>query len=191
MRDDREERVRSDTTTTEERVEMRGPGDPVAPPLGEPEVEQAVVRENEVVRQREDGTIERDTVREERRRRSRGSQIGLVLAILALLAAAAFGAWWYFTQASTTDVPAVEGMPLDRAVSTLQDDDLKAGIVTQPSDAPQGTVFRQDPTAAPRSTTARRCSCSSRAARARRPFPTLSAWTRPSRATGSWPQASR
>ena len=147
MRDDREERVRSDTTTTEERVEMRGPGDLVAPPLGEPEVEQAVVRENEVVRQREDGTIERDTVREERRRRSRGSQIGLVLAILALLAAAAFGAWWYFTQASTTDVPAVEGMPLDRAVSTLQDDDLKAGIVTQPSDAPQGTVFRQDPTA--------------------------------------------
>jgi len=147
MRDDREERVRSDTTTTEERVEMRGPGDPVAPPLGEPEVEQAVVRENEVVRQREDGTIERDTVREERRRRSRGGQIGLVLAILALLAAAAFGAWWYFTQASTTDVPAVEGMPLDRAVSTLQDDDLKAGIVTQPSDAPQGTVFRQDPTA--------------------------------------------
>ena len=70
-----------------------------------------------------------------------------MLAILALLAAAAFGAWWYFTQASTTDVPAVEGMPLDRAVSTLQDDDLKAGIVTQPSDAPQGTVFRQDPTA--------------------------------------------
>ena len=79
MRDDRDERVRSDTTTTEERVEMRGPGDPVAPPLGEPEVEQAVVRENEVVRQREDGTIERDTVREERRRTSRGSQIGLVL----------------------------------------------------------------------------------------------------------------
>jgi serine/threonine-protein kinase len=38
-------------------------------------------------------------------------------------------------------------MPLDRAVSTLQDDGLKAGIVTQPSDAPQGTVFRQDPTA--------------------------------------------
>ena len=147
MRDDREERVRSETTTTDERVETTGPGDPVAPPLGEPEVEQAVVRENEVVRQHEDGTIERDTVRQERRRRSRGGQVGIVLAILALLAAGAFGAWWYFTQANTTDVPAVEGMPLDRAVSTLQDEGLKAGIVTQPSDAPQGTVFRQDPTA--------------------------------------------
>jgi serine/threonine-protein kinase len=147
MRDDREERVRSETTTTEEQVETRGLGDPVAPPLGEPEVEQAVVRENEVVRQREDGAIERDTVRQERRRRSRGGQVGIALAILALLAAAAFGAWWYFTQANSTDVPAVEGMPLDRAVTTLQDDGLKAGIVTQPSDSPQGTVFRQDPTA--------------------------------------------
>jgi len=147
MRDDREEGLRSETTSVEERVETRTPGDPVGPPPGEPEVEQAVVRENEVVRQREDGAIERDTVREERRRRSRGGQIGIALAILALLAAAAFGAWWYFTQASTTEVPAVEGMPLDRAVSTLQDEGLKAGIVNQPSDAPQGTVFHQDPTA--------------------------------------------
>ena len=112
MRDDREEGLRSETTSVEERVETRTPGDPVGPPHGEPEVEQAVVRENEVVRQREDGAIERDTVREERRRRSRGGQIGIALAILALLAAAAFGAWWYFTQASTTEVPAVEGMSI-------------------------------------------------------------------------------
>jgi beta-lactam-binding protein with PASTA domain len=159
MREEREERVRSDATVVEERVEVDEavlppgepvappPGGPVGPPPGEPELEQAVVRETETVRQREDGAIERDTIREEHRRRSRGSWAGILLALLALAAAGALGAWWYFTQADTTQVPAVEGMPLDRAVGTLQEDGLKADIVTRASDAPEGTVYRQDPAA--------------------------------------------
>jgi len=124
MREERDESMRPETTVVDERVETKGavgpPGGPAAPPLGEPELEQAVVRETETVRPREDGSIERDTIREEHRRRSRTGQVWLVVAILALLAAGAAGAWWYFTQADTTSVPAVEGMPLDRAVSTLR-----------------------------------------------------------------------
>ena len=150
MREEREERMRSDGTIVEERVEVEDtvvPGSPVGPPPGEPELEQAVVRETETVRQREDGAIERDTIREEHRRRSPGSRAGIVLAVLALAALGALGAWWYFTQADTTQVPAVEGMPLDRAVSTLQQEGLKADIVTQRNDAPEGTVYRQDPAA--------------------------------------------
>ena len=149
MREERDESVRTETTTVDERVETEEavgpPRGPAAPPLGEPELEQAVVRETETVRAREDGSIERDTIREEHRRRSRTGQVWIVVAILALLAAAAAGAWWYFTQADTTSVPAVEGMPLDRAVNTLQDEGLKADIVRRESDAPEGTVAQQDP----------------------------------------------
>jgi eukaryotic-like serine/threonine-protein kinase len=151
MRDDRDEqRVESDVTTVDQvEVEQRAvpPGEPVGPPMGEPELEQAVVHETETVRQREDGALERETVMQERRRRSPGSQIGAALAVLALLLAAGAGAWWYFTQEDTAQVPAVEGLPLDQAVSRLQEEGLKADIVTQANDAPSGTVYQQDPAA--------------------------------------------
>lgn len=153
MPDERDESVRpettTETTTVHEHIEteepLGPPGGPVAPPLGDSEVEQAVVRETETVRAREDGSIERDTIREEQRRRSRTGKAWIVVAILAVLAAAAAGAWWYFTQADTTHVPAVEGMQLDTAVNTLQDEGLKASIVRRESDAPEGTVAQQDP----------------------------------------------
>jgi len=72
MPEERDESVRTETTTVDERVETEvvgPPRGPAAPPLGEPELEQAVVRETETVRAREDGSIERDTIREEHRRR--------------------------------------------------------------------------------------------------------------------------
>jgi serine/threonine-protein kinase len=144
MREERDENVRPETTVVDERVETQRTVAP-GPPLDEPELEQAVVRETETVRSRDDGVIERDTVREEHRRRSRSGQVWIEVAILALLAAAAAGAWWYFTQTDTTQVPAVEGMRLDQAVNTLQDEGLKADIVTRESDAPEGTVAQQDP----------------------------------------------
>jgi serine/threonine-protein kinase len=151
MRDDRDEqRVETDVTTVDQiEVEDRvvPPGEPVGPPMGEPELEQAVVRETETVRQREDGALERETVTQERRRRSPGNQIGAALAVLALLLAAGAGAWWYFTQEDTAQVPAVEGLALDQAVSRLQEEGLKADIVTQANDAPSGTVYQQDPAA--------------------------------------------
>jgi serine/threonine-protein kinase len=139
------ERIRDDDETIEV-VRDRRPGVPPPDgPLGAPDVEQAVEVESETVRRRPDGSIERDVVREERRRRMSGDRIALLLVLLALLAAAAIGAWWYFTRSDTTTVPTVEGLTLDRAVTRLEDENLKSDIVTQENDAASGTVFRQDP----------------------------------------------
>lgn len=132
--------------TIERTAVERGPAPPVGPPGG-PDVEEAVVRESETIRRRDDGTIERDTVRHEERRRSPTERIGLALAVLLLLLAAAGAAYWYFTQEQTTEVPSVQGLPVDRAVSELQDEELEADIVTEPNDAEEGTVFAQSPDA--------------------------------------------
>jgi serine/threonine-protein kinase len=139
------ERIRDEDQTTEVVRDRRPAVPPPDTPLGSPDVEEAVEVESETVRRREDGAIERDVVRHERRRRMSGDRIALLLLLVALLAGAAVGAWWYFTQSDTTTVPTVEGLTLDRAVIRLQDENLKSDIVTQPNDAAQGTVFRQDP----------------------------------------------
>lgn len=142
-----DERV-SDTDETIEEIEVRqGAVPPPVAPLGAPEVEQAVVRQSETVRQRPDGAIERDVVRQEQRRRMSGDRAALLLVLLLLLVAAGIGAWWYFTQEDTVEVPAVQGLTVDRAVARLADENLEPDVVTEPSDAPEGTVFRQDPAA--------------------------------------------
>jgi serine/threonine-protein kinase len=141
-----DETIVSDDDVTVERVET-GPRSvpPTGPAMpGGPELEQADVREYETVRPRPDGSIERDVVRQERRRRMTGDRAAWIVLLLALLVAGGIGAWWYFTQRDTT-VPTVEGLSVDRAVARLEDDNLRADIVTQPSDAQQGTVFDQDP----------------------------------------------
>jgi len=140
---EREERTIERTTVEQGAVP---PGAPVGGPPGA-DVEEAVVRESETIRQREDGTIERDTIRQEERRRSPTERIGLALAVLLLLLAAAGAAYWYFTQEQTTEVPSVQGLPVDRAVSELQDENLEADIVTEANDAEEGTVFAQNPAA--------------------------------------------
>jgi serine/threonine-protein kinase len=145
MADD--ERIRDDEETIEVVRDRRPAVPPPDAPLGAPDVEQAVEVESETVRRRPDGSIERDVVREERRRRMSGDRIALLLVLLALLAAAGIGAWWYFTQSDTTTVPTVEGLTLDQAVTRLEEENLKSDIVTQPDDAAEGTVFRQDPQA--------------------------------------------
>lgn len=136
----------SDTDDTiVERVEGSGPP-PVPPPGGAPgEAEEAVVRESETVRTRPDGVVERDAVRQEARRRSPGADLAPWLALLLLLVLGGLAAAWYFTREETETVPSVEGLPLEQAVSELQADGFRADIVTAPSDAPQGTVFAQDP----------------------------------------------
>jgi eukaryotic-like serine/threonine-protein kinase len=144
---DSETRDSETDETIVEHVETAGqtPDPPPGAPLGTPEVEEAVVRESETIRQRPDGAIERDVVRHEQRRRMSGDRIALLLVLLGLLLAAGLGAWWYFTQDDTTSVPSVEGLTVDRAVARLQEEDLRADIVTQPSEAPEGTVFDQNP----------------------------------------------
>ena len=83
----------------------------------------------------------------ERRRRN-----GLVPALLIVLAIAlaAIAAAWYFSQSDTASVPSVVGLPLDAAVTRLEDDGFKADIVSQPNEAAQGTVFHQSPGAGTR-----------------------------------------
>ena len=137
---------RDEVTVERTEVLREGPPPVGAPvPPGGPAVEEAIVTESETIRQREDGTIERDVVRHEERRRSPAEQIGWALLVLLLLLAAAGGAYWYFTQEQTTDVPSVQGLPVDDAVSRLQDEELRADIVTEANDAEEGTVFSQNP----------------------------------------------
>lgn len=138
-----------ETRETVEHVETepRVAPPPGAAPPGDPELEQGVVHENEVIRRRADGSIERDQVRQVQRRRLPTDNAALWLLLLLLLAAAGLGAWWYFTQATTAEVPAVEGLTVDEATARLSEEGLRADVSTEPSDAREGTVFEQDPAA--------------------------------------------
>ena len=113
------------------------PVDPLVP---------TVVTEDERVVVEPDGAVRRQAERveyaPERRRRN-----GLVPALLIVLAIAlaAIAAAWYFSQSDTASVPSVVGLPLDSAVTRLEDDGFKADIVSQPNEAAQGTVFHQSP----------------------------------------------
>jgi eukaryotic-like serine/threonine-protein kinase len=114
-----------------------GPVDPLVP---------TVVTEDERVVVEPDGAVRRQAERveyaPEKRRRS-----GLVPALLIVLAIAlaAIAAAWYFGQSDTASVPSVTGLPLDAAVTRLEDDGFKADIVSQPNEAAQGIVFQQSP----------------------------------------------
>ena len=77
-------------------------------------------------------------------RRRRPTLVPALLIILAL-ALGAIAAAWYFTRSDTATVPGVEGLSLDAAVSRLQDDGFKTDITSEPNDAAEGTVFRQNP----------------------------------------------
>lgn len=137
-----------DDTVEIRREEHTGTGTPPAgPPLGEPELEEEVVQQRETIRPRADGSVERDVVRHEQRRRMGGDRLAWILLLLLLIAAGAVGAWWYFTQQDTRDVPAVEGLAEAEAVSRVEAEGLDADVTRTPNDAQAGTVFAQDPTA--------------------------------------------
>ena len=141
---DRRERD-SDTEETVEVETVRETPPPAMPPPGGADVEEAVVEQYETVRPGPDGSMERDVVRHERRRRMSGDRIALLLLLLALLVAGGIGAWWYFTQEDTRDVPAVQGLAEAEAVARVEEEGLDADVTRAPSEAPEGTVFDQDP----------------------------------------------
>jgi serine/threonine-protein kinase len=133
--------------TVVERVETTRETAPPPPGSGPPEAEQTVAHERETVRRLEDGSVERDVVRHEERRRWSGDRIALVVLLLLIALAAAGAAVWYFTQEDTATVPSVTGLPVDRASAELQERGFQSDVVTEPNEAEEGTVFAQDPSA--------------------------------------------
>lgn len=135
--------------------EVRATGTPAPPPPhpaeGDAVVEAGprVVREDERVRVREDGTVERslDRVEEQPVRRRPVEHLGPWLLFLLLLVLGGIAAAWYLTREETSPVPGVTGQPLDAAVAELQEKGFKADIASEPSDEQEGTVFEQDPAA--------------------------------------------
>jgi len=116
-----------------------GPVDPLVP---------TYVTEDERVAVEPDGTVRRSAERVEYapERRRRGWLVPTLLIVLGI-ALAAIAAAWYFSQSDTASVPSVVGLPLDDAVTRLEDDGFKADIVSQPNEADQGIVFQQNPSA--------------------------------------------
>ena len=95
----------------------------------------------------DDGTVSRRVGAGGARTCRAAASLGLVPALLIILALAlgAIAAAWYFTRTDTKEVPAVVGLPLDTAVARVQDEGFKTDIVSEPNDAQEGTVFRQSP----------------------------------------------
>ena len=132
-------------TTNEPRVL---PDEVIPPPPGGPldPLVPTVVTEDERVVVEPDGAVRRQAERVEYapERRRRNWLVPALLIVLAI-ALAAIAAAWYFSQSDTASVPSVVGLPLDSAVTRLEDDGFKADIVSQPNEAAQGTVFRAEP----------------------------------------------
>ena len=148
MADDRrEEPLDTEPTIEEETVELRhGIPEPEGYPYeGDLEADALVVQRSERERRNPDGTVDRDTVQVEERRRRRRDPIPIVIGVVLLLLAAGAVAWYLLAQEDTKQVPAVEGLNGNEASEQLQEAGFRVSVVTEASDAPEGTVFAQDP----------------------------------------------
>jgi len=124
------------------------PAEVIPPPPGgtvDPLVP-TVVTEDERVVVESDGSVRRQAERVEYApERRRPNWLVPALLIVLAIALAAIAAAWYFSQSDSASVPSVVGLPLDSAVTRLEDDGFKADIVSQSNEAAQGTVFHQSP----------------------------------------------
>jgi eukaryotic-like serine/threonine-protein kinase len=85
--------------------------------------------------------------RTEVRRRRRRDQLWPWLLALLLLVLVGIGLVWYFTREDTKPVPDVTGSTLEQALSRLQEEGFEVAVERGNSQAPEGTVFDQDPSA--------------------------------------------
>jgi serine/threonine-protein kinase len=148
MADDRrEEPLDPERTIEEETVELRpGVPEPEGYPYdGDLEADELVVQRSERERRYPDGSVERETIQVEKRRRPPTDRIAVVLGVVLLLLAIGGVAWYLLAQEDTNQVPTVEGLPADQAATRLQDAGFQVSVTTEASDAASGTVFEQDP----------------------------------------------
>ncbi len=143
--------IREDGRIVEERVVVEGePGAPPPEPFIDPgpSYGEPVATEDDRVRVGPDGTVEHERQRVERRRmRGPFDDFWPALAILLLATLIGVGALWYFTRSEEKPVPSVTSLPLDTAVTRLQDEGFKTDIVNRANAAPRGIVFEQQPSA--------------------------------------------
>jgi serine/threonine-protein kinase len=143
----REDPIDPERTIEEETVVLRrGIPEPEGYPYdGDLEAEAVIVQRSERERRNPDGTVDRNTVQVEERRRRPRDPIAIALGVLLLLLAVGAVVWYVLAQEDTKPVPAVEGLAADQAVTQLEQDGFRVSITTEASDAPAGTVFAQDP----------------------------------------------
>jgi len=120
-----------------------GPRDPYDPVEPRPE-DETIVDETRVRTTPEgDQVVDRTEVRRRRRR----DQLWPWLLALLLLVLVGIGLAWYFTREETKPVPDVTGATQEQALARLQEEGFKVAVERGNSQAPEGTVFEQDPAA--------------------------------------------
>jgi eukaryotic-like serine/threonine-protein kinase len=130
-----------DTTVTDsERHVLSGQG----PAIG-PDDEQRVITESETIRDRGDGTVGREGVRVESRRKRPLNPIAVAGVVILLLLAAGGVAWWLVARDDASTVPSVEGLSESAAVEELQSEGFESQVERRPSDEASGMVVSQDP----------------------------------------------
>ncbi len=105
-----------------------------------------VVTGNATLRDREDGTYERDGVSLVRRRRRPIDPVAVGATLILLLFAGAAATWWLVTRDETRSVPSVEGLSADRAVTSLHAEGFEARLERRSNGAARDTVIDQSPT---------------------------------------------
>jgi len=115
----------------------RDPYDPIDPRAED----ETVVDETSVTTPEGDEVVDR---REVRRRRRRDQLWPWLLALLVLVLVG-IGLFWYFTREDTKPVPDVTGATLEQALTRLQEEGFEVAVERGNSQAPEGTVYDQDP----------------------------------------------
>ena len=123
-------------------TDPRDPREPYDPT--DPRVEdETVVDETVVTTPEGDQVVDRTEVRRRRRR----DQLWPWLLALLLAVLVGIGLVWYFTREETKPVPDVTGATLEQALGRLQEEGFQVAVERANSQAPEGTVFEQDPAA--------------------------------------------
>jgi len=119
-------------------TDPRDPRDPL-----DPRAEDETVVDETRVRTTPEGDQVVD--RTEVRRRRRRDQLWPWLLALLVLVLVGLGLFWYFTREDTKPVPDVTGSTLEQALTRLQEEGFQVAVQRGNSQAPEGTVFKQDP----------------------------------------------